>query len=532
MSLTTRTQQIADLTFPLVSAVAQTQQRKKYRSAACEAGSLVRTSGLLAAVAHWLAKGSKVAEAHWLILADHLRLTLQRLGLLSPSDTLDTLPAILRDCDNATYFTLTRQTLFVLTWLKRQSEVLIPSPDNSPPARAADLPGTPRFPIKAQRTALSWTQNHTCSNFAVAARYYVGKLAGEPTTDREKEEKRELHDLYLDDLLKERPPRDLAFYSRALDRRRAALQAAGARILRLTLRAPLLSGLGARGVRDFGFHYSEPYGYPAIPGSSLKGSASAFAHAHGEDGWQRAHLLRTDHDGPHAAGLFGGRWGAQDHETAIGAITFHDAWWVPSQGEHPFRSIDKKHEGRDIVTPHYMAWLEGRRDAPDGLESPVPVSFLNVPKDHVFEFALSGPQEWLDLAEDILFRAGKVEGTGAKTNLGYGRFARSTARPDQTRPTPAHQGFTQIVAAKTTASIPVPKPPKPIVTVQLTALNAKGKFKAEIKGDNVAPARDKGTATEWPNDATLASGQLWTAELLSDAYGNQIYRLLELQHST
>lgn len=511
MSLPTRTQTVADTTWPLVSAVALTSSRRKYRAACCEAGSLVRSSGLLAALAFWNVRGAKAAEAHWWTVADHLKISLGTLRVIPLGEPL---LEHLRSCDNSTYFQITRQALLVLTWMKRQAEVLI-TDRAAPPLeeRGADSEPSQSF---AQRRGLAFSNHAACSNFSLSVHRFPGTLGGDAAANR---------DAYLRGLLGRRPSQDqdIAFYARALERRRAALLEAGCVVLRVTLTAPLLSGLGARGVREFGFHFSEPWGYPCIPGSSLKGSASAFAHHYGVDGWQRAHLSeeKSALDGSHAAGLFGGRWSEANADSAMGAVCFHDAWWVPSEGKHPFRSRKGDIEARDIITPHHMAWLEGRRPAPDGMEDPVPVPFLNVPRGHSFEFALSGSAEWVGLAKDLLTQAGEIHGVGSKTNLGYGRF--------RVAPLPAAPAVRPVAApASIVAASPPPIKERPTVTVQLTELNPKNnKYRAKQLGDGLAAARDKGLATEWPKDATLAIGQVWSAELTSPAYGNQNYRLLQ-----
>jgi CRISPR-associated protein Cmr6 len=269
---------------------------------------------------------------------------------------------------------------------------------------------------------------------------------------------------------------DLAFYRCALARRRRYLSSAGAEARTFTTVAPMLPGFGNKGVHEFGFHFLEPWGLPYVPGSTMKGITAAFAHQMGAEGWQRGREPGQPGGALHA-GLFGGRWreAEQVHEI-IGAVQFHDAWWEPAddQPASPFRESGGRGEaiGRDIVTPHYRDYYIGDSPRPpDGMENPVPVTFLHIPAGHKFTFALTGDPDWVKIAWAILDAALK-SGLGAKTRLGYGR-SRLDAAP-----------------VVTPVDIPPPPPPPPPpeepralprVACVLTGKSAAGTWKASYK---------------------------------------------------
>lgn len=221
------------------------------------------------------------------------------------------------------------------------------------------------------------------------------------------------------------PAVDVAFYRSALVRRRRYLGIAGAQVRTFTTVAPILPGFGNKGVHEFGFHFLEPWGLPYVPGSTMKGITASFAHTMGVEGWQRGREPGESGGALHA-GLFGGRWrdAGQLHEI-IGAVEFHDAWWEPASNQpcSPFRESGGTSEaiGNDIVTTHYPDYYVGDHPcAPDGMEDPVPVTFLHIPAGHKFSCALTGHPDWVAIAWNILESALK-SGVGAKTRLGYGR---------------------------------------------------------------------------------------------------------------
>ncbi len=168
--------------------------------------------------------------------------------------------------------------------------------------------------------------------------------------------------------------------------------------------AALLTGAGTGGIRDVGIELHGTYGWPILPGSTLKGVTREYARdeaAGVSPGTQRALFGEVTADG----------------ETIPGRVTFLDA--LPGPGgvrvaEH-------------VLTPH----TRGYRDAdpasddvevPGEYINPVPIPFLAV-EHGCFVVHLLGPPGLLDEAVRLLVDAVADLGVGAKTSSGYGYLA-------------------------------------------------------------------------------------------------------------
>ncbi|MGH8931186.1 MAG: type III-B CRISPR module RAMP protein Cmr6 [Egibacteraceae bacterium] len=146
------------------------------------------------------------------------------------------------------------------------------------------------------------------------------------------------------------------------------------------------------------------YGYPYIPGSSLKGAARAEALRIGEPDLDR---------------IFGGAPGSLESDEP-GLVAFFDAVPVPSINPSPVLEVD-------VATVHHKRYYEGDLAEPLPTESPVPLPFLVVPAGVRFRFLLAGvspsvPGELVASALRLLRTAMTEEGLGASTASGYGYF--------------------------------------------------------------------------------------------------------------
>lgn len=180
--------------------------------------------------------------------------------------------------------------------------------------------------------------------------------------------------------------------------------------------SPMVVGSGDQNVHEFGITLQLPWATPVIPGTAVKGVASAFAHHHGDITWQKhpsadqvdAPLLES---GSAALKLFGG---ADENDNALaGAVDFLPAWWVPDNPK-PFI--------KDIITVHNRNYYQTGENWPDGTDSPLPNSFVVIQPGESFLFALKGPENWTDTAAQIIKLAASKQGFGAKTRVGYGLF--------------------------------------------------------------------------------------------------------------
>ena len=164
----------------------------------------------------------------------------------------------------------------------------------------------------------------------------------------------------------------------------------------------LVVGLGNRAnAHEIGLSLHGTYGWPIIPGSSLKGLARAWA--------------RTPEAGI-AADVIDKVFGTVSRE---GTVRFLDA--IPA-GEPVIVEAD-------VLTPHVKPYYEAAGDRerqaagtlppPAEHHNPEPTNFLTVRGGYAID--LYGPsQDDLGLAAKCLTQAGHVLGAGAKTAAGYG----------------------------------------------------------------------------------------------------------------
>lgn len=171
-----------------------------------------------------------------------------------------------------------------------------------------------------------------------------------------------------------------------------------------TVQGRMVVGLGAESILETAITLHRTYGVPFIPGSALKGLASAAAHRFlANDEWRK----KTDGkvQGPSHEIMFG-------NTKTAGFVTFHDALLVPEGGQIPL--------DLDVMTVHHAKYYGGGNEPPADWDSPNPVSFVTARGTYLI--ALEGPEEWTRAALDILAVALQEDGIGAKTAAGYGRL--------------------------------------------------------------------------------------------------------------
>lgn len=215
-------------------------------------------------------------------------------------------------------------------------------------------------------------------------------------------------------------------------------QAAQARLFSLKTAWRFVAGLGRKGTLEVGFSFHR-YGFPILPGSSVKGIARAWAL------WEVARRLPA-YSLRDLAVLVAADGGPDSEERKR-----FEAWYREQTEEvkrlvADFRAIfgTTAVAGRaiffdaiparlpdleiDVMNPHYPEYYGGP-DAPTAWQSPVPVYFLAVAPGAEFRFAVGwrghpNPQtgRLLDLAGEWLRSGLKELGAGAKTSAGYGYF--------------------------------------------------------------------------------------------------------------
>ncbi len=158
----------------------------------------------------------------------------------------------------------------------------------------------------------------------------------------------------------------------------------------------LAIGLGGTSVLETSATLHHTFGVPFIPGTALKGLAANYTRQYLGREWVKDSI-------PYEI-LFGSTENA-------GHVHFFDALPLPG----------KNHVLPDILTVHHGPYYKNEKNAPPAdWDQPTPVPFLSV--QGTFLCALSGPQEWVDAAFNILTLALFNLGIGAKTSSGYGRM--------------------------------------------------------------------------------------------------------------
>ncbi len=199
-----------------------------------------------------------------------------------------------------------------------------------------------------------------------------------------------------------------------------------------------ITGLGRKGPLEAGFTFNR-YGFPILPGSSVKGIARAYA------------MLvenRTEEDADFVA-IFGRapKQGEPESAAQSGHAIFLDAI--------PTRVPELK---LDIMNPHFPDYYGDKtnRVAPTDWQSPNPVFFLTVAKGQEFRFAVGWRgkvnEELRKRAQEWLTKGLQELGAGAKTSAGYGYF-----KPDGA----VEQKVQSVQTAQTTAPAQPAQPVRP-----------------------------------------------------------------------
>lgn len=181
------------------------------------------------------------------------------------------------------------------------------------------------------------------------------------------------------------------------------------KIAKATVQGRMVVGLGAESVLETAITLHRTYGVPFIPGSALKGLASAAAHRFlANDEWRKKTKIHTQ--GPSHEVLFG-------NTKTAGFVTFHDALLVVDKDE---KTPNEMPLDLDVMTVHHREYYGTGKAPPADWDSPNPVSFVTARGTYLI--ALEGPEEWVTAALDILEEALREDGIGAKTAAGYGRL--------------------------------------------------------------------------------------------------------------
>ncbi len=129
MTIQSKSQKFANAVFPNVEEAAASDWAGKYKTLSKKAGSLVRNSGLMQALAFFQAKSQKSSEAHHRIFYDHLQGELRQLQIL-PDDGVSLFEHVLKS-SVPEYMYISREILHLMNWHKRLSDTLITKEDDN-----------------------------------------------------------------------------------------------------------------------------------------------------------------------------------------------------------------------------------------------------------------------------------------------------------------------------------------------------------------------------------------------------------------
>jgi CRISPR-associated protein Cmr6 len=256
-------------------------------------------------------------------------------------------------------------------------------------------------------------------------------------------------------------------------------QAIGAQPFTLNTDWRFITGLGRKGPLEAGFTFNR-YGFPILPGSSVKGIARAYA----------ALVENKTEDDADFVAIFGRapKQGEPESAAQSGNAIFLDA--IPTHV--PELQLD-------IMNPHYPKYYQGD-EFPTDWQNPSPVFFLTVAPNMEFCFAVGwrGAMnekaiELRALAQAWLMKGLQELGAGAKTSAGYGYFG-----PPEKLPTPA-----SLKPAMTAAQ---PQPANPVVPA-LPIIERRGEI-IEIRTDRrgYGRVRDLEDKKEYRFDLSVIKG--------------------------
>ncbi|MCA9950724.1 MAG: type III-B CRISPR module RAMP protein Cmr6 [Anaerolineales bacterium] len=203
-------------------------------------------------------------------------------------------------------------------------------------------------------------------------------------------------------------------YEAFFNRWQAQLKTMGAQMVKAKVIGRIAAGLGGASVIENGLTFHHTYGVPIIPGSSLKGTARAYAAANLDGVWAEK--------GPAFRTLFGGQAltpheddseaDKQRKKARAGIVVFYDALPLPhSFGIH-----------NEVMTVHHREYYQTGKQPPADWDSPTPIPFLSA--HGTFLIALYAPDapQWAASGMGILKMALEEIGVGGKTSSGYGRM--------------------------------------------------------------------------------------------------------------
>jgi CRISPR-associated protein Cmr6 len=234
-----------------------------------------------------------------------------------------------------------------------------------------------------------------------------------------------------------------------------------------------IAGLGRKGPLEVGFTFHR-YGFPILPGSSVKGVARAWALLQIAEKVGTTELKELDGilsaDGDNERKKYEDWKAGQSAEVQKLADDFRTIFGTTAAAGRAvfFDAIPacKPTLELDIMNPHFPDYYQGDQP-PTDWQSPVPVYFLTVAANTEFRFAVGWRgilddegQRLRDQAQQWLKDGLTQLGAGAKTSAGYGYFFQPTEAASPPVPVPPAIHPPSSPAPVTPVPTALPTPPE------------------------------------------------------------------------
>ncbi len=315
---------------------------------------------------------------------------------------------------------------------------------NAPPSTYPSEPNKLPIPLLAFQAYDNYKREYVkCANPGLIFDRYVPYLGSEAG----KEAKRKAFEEIIIPASKKA---DTLLLQNIIQRWQAIATQIHAETFALTTDWRFIPGLGRKGPLDVGFSFHR-YGFPILPGSSVKGLARVWAFfqiveqrkqtpeekalAKKKDGSELAALEEIlladgDDEKDHKPFTY---WQKQQVDTVQELATaFRKIFGTTAQagGAIFLDAIPAKAPELqlDVMNPHFPKYYSGETEYPTDSQNPIPVFFLTVAAGQEFHFAVGwrGKREEDDKlrpqATNWLKAGLQNLGAGAKTSAGYGYF--------------------------------------------------------------------------------------------------------------
>jgi len=254
----------------------------------------------------------------------------------------------------------------------------------------------------------------------------------------------------------------------------------------------LIAGFGRKGPLEVGFTFHR-YGFPILPGSSLKGLARVWGLLQIAEEWQMDDLKGLDdvlsEEDEDYQNTLQARFAHLEKKGLRDAAAFREIFGTPANaGQAVFLDAipaELPELELDIMNPHFPRYYQDKdkgADAPTDSQNPIPVYFLTVAAGTALQFAVGWrglldkhAENYRSTAQNWLMQGLLNLGVGAKTSAGYGYFV----APAPTAPAAASVRTETVLSPPPTAAEPSAAPPPTVAESAAVRLMRRGRVRYE-----------------------------------------------------